>query len=278
MTTTLQNNINNVKNLYKNIYNKDWNGDLEFLQDTETIVFAIENSGRSVGGKYTQFKIICAMLRNAEMKDLHGFYLNKMNEYIPLITQINKQNQPRPNENYLQFINWNVIINEVVQEVRDKGTYKEKILLELYTSIPPRRSQLAQFLKLGYQDDNQYNYLDLDKDRIVLNKWKNSRYRGSDIIYLKPETTHLLKLYIINSGVEKGSLIFGSKRGRPLKEFYLLKQLFSRFTGFPLGSRALRHLFITDFMSKQRSIADIESMANRMGNTPYVFQTYNRIF
>jgi integrase len=278
MNRTTKNNISNIRRLYEQIYNNPWNGNLDFLKHKKKVVNTIENSDRSLGGKLTQFKIISAVLRDyGLLADLYEFYKGKMTELIPLVLHINKLNKAKEHEQYLNHLNWKILTTETKDKIESDGTPLEKLLFLLYTEIPPRRTEMAQFLRYGIGKDLKYNYLDLDTNTIILNRWKNAKYKGSDIIKFKPHLGDTMRALLFEIGKNKGDLIFSKKDGSPLIRFHLIPNLFRKYTQFPISTRALRHLFISNFLSTPRSILEIESMANRMGNSPEVFMEYNRI-
>jgi hypothetical protein len=278
MNKTLKNNISNIRRLYESIHNRSWDGNLDFLLHKKVIVDTIEKSDRTQGGKLTQFKVICAVLRDyGLLPELYEFYKKKMNELIPLVLHNNKENKAKQNEEYLNHLTWKILTTETKHKIQETGTALEKLLFMLYTEIPPRRTEMVQYLVFGIGEDLNYNYLDLDNNCIILNRWKNAKYKGSDILNFKPAIGNTIRDLLTEMNKNEGDLIFCKKDGSPLVRFNLIANLFKKYTGFPISTRALRHLFITNFLSKPKSILQIEQMSKAMGNSPVVFMEYNRL-
>ena len=170
----------------------------------------------------------------------------------------------------------------------DKLTLKEKALAAIYTLIPPRRVEFAQYLKYSKIRTNlslNYNYITFEKYKskedvvFTINKYKTFKTYGT---YIGATTNKklftLLFDYIKSEKIENGDLLFGVQRKTPYVNFSpIINDVFKKATGQEISVNYIRHVYISKFLSVPRSISQKKQLAYLMGHSVNVQEKYYRI-
>jgi integrase len=138
---------------------------------------------------------------------------------------------------------------------------EQNLLLSLYTMIPPRRNADFYEMVIGKAGEKNKNYYDGDK--FILNVFKTSRSRGSEIIEVPDNLKKVVDNYIQLMRLKDGHYLLynGSKRS-PIKITRELNHIF----GKKISSSMLRHIWNTHLFGdvidkiKENSIALGHSM------------------
>lgn len=166
-------------------------------------------------------------------------------------------------------------------------TDRERAIISLYTMIPPRRNQFSQFLKLKKSEDDlpdKFNYLIVDKDgdpqKLVLKNYKTFKQYGIFNIPLTKtkKLNEILKKYIISANLKDGDLLFHNKKGGIQKNISNeIKKAFFKASGKNITVNIIRHIFISKFLEKRRTIEEKNKLARQMGHSRNVQESYMRI-
>jgi len=166
-------------------------------------------------------------------------------------------------------------------------TDRERAIISLYTMIPPRRNQFSQFLKLKKSEDDlpdKFNYLIVDKDgdpqKLVLKNYKTFKQYGIFNIPLTKtkKLNEILKKYIISANLKDGDLLFHNSKGGIQKNISNeIKKAFFKASGKNITVNIIRHIFISKFLEKRRTIEEKNKLARQMGHSRNVQESYMRI-
>jgi len=170
----------------------------------------------------------------------------------------------------------------------DKLNLKEKALVAIYTLIPPRRVEFAQYLKyskIRTNLDMNYNYVTFEKYKskedvvFTLNKYKTFKTYGT---YIGGTTNNklftILNDYIKSAKIQDGDLLFGLDKETPYVNFSpVINDVFKKATGQEISVNYIRHVYISKFLSVPRSISEKKNMAHLMGHSVAVQEKYYRI-
>ena len=275
-----------VINLYKKMFNrKDYDcSNMNWLKETTKIIKYIKTTYTNKNTQITKFSNIAAIL-----SVLDGFEDEyKLFSTISTTerTEQNKQDdlnltteKERPN-----MLKWSELKNLYKDRSLD---LKTRSLIGLYTVIPPRRTELGGLLTISYNETDlnpNLNYLIIDETtktpkKIIMLKYKTFSTYGKYEIKLTNKTyISILKKYITDRGLIAGNPVFGTGEGRYYRNFSLIiSDYFKRATKKNISVNILRHSYISDFLSKPRSVAEKKELARQMGHTSTVQELYNRM-
>lgn len=158
-------------------------------------------------------------------------------------------------------------------------------MVSLYSLQPARRVEFTQYLKLVYNDKNLpngFNYLIVDKKtknpkKFILKKYKTfSDYGAAELKIVHKGLKQILKTYI--KDIEEGELLFPNKTGKPYKSFSgEISDAFFKASGKKIGVDILRHIWISEFLSKTRTIEEKQRFAKLMGHDKITAEFYLRV-
>ena len=164
---------------------------------------------------------------------------------------------------------------------------RERVLIALYTMIPPRRVQFSQYLTLKHSDKDLpegLNYLIVDKkgdpQKMILKKYKTFHVYGTfEIPLTKTEKLNkLLKIYIKSGKIKDGDLIFGKTKTEIYKNFSTeISNAFFKASGKRITVNIIRHIWISKFLEKTRTVEEKEAFANQLGHDEQTQKFYLRV-
>lgn len=165
-------------------------------------------------------------------------------------------------------------------------TDRERALISIYTMIPPRRNQFSQFLTLKKSEDelvDGLNYLIVDDknnpQKIIMKKYKTFKQYGIFEFSLAKtnKLNEVLKKYITSADLKDGDLLFPNKKGSIQKNISAeITKAFLRASGKPITVNIIRHIFISKFLEKRRTIEEKNNLARLMGHSRNVQESYMR--
>lgn len=144
--------------------------------------------------------ILCAILWNLKQNKIDDKILTA---YTSLINnQTVKTNIEEKDHDKHRFIpSWKDIIT-----IRDnQKNLQTKILLSLYTYIPPRRLCDYEYLIYGKQSDKLHNFYDGEK--LIFNTFKTHKSFGTQIVYIPRELKQILDNYIQQNNIKSGDIL-----------------------------------------------------------------------
>jgi hypothetical protein len=151
-------------------------------------------------------------------------------------------------------------------------------LISLYTDLLPRRNQdylLCFIIKKSKKDDNKdLNYLVLDENKFVFNKYKTSKSAGQQIIEFGNNDSfkRILNLYLKHHPLFKKSkglipLLVDSKGVPPTTPNWITKLLNKTFKK-KVGSSLLRKIYLTSKYGDQlEKLKEMKEDAKKMGHS-----------
>lgn len=157
-------------------------------------------------------------------------------------------------------------------------------IISLYTDLLPRRNQdylLCFITKKMKKDDNKdLNYLVLDENKFVFNKYKTSKSGGQQIIEFgnNEDFKRILNLYLKHHPLFKKSkglipLLVDAKGVPPTTPNWITKLLNKSFKK-KVGSSMLRKIYLTSKYGDQlEKLKEMQSDAKKMGHSANVAQT-----
>ena len=262
--------------------------DFEFLRDVDGVKAFLFNkypNKNTRGTKLTHIASILKYLTN---------YQTEFRKYSKMATEVVKENALLRADNLLtenekgRFMKWSAM-KTAFATLTDKTL---KAIMGLYVLNPPRRLKDFRLMKLhimsvsriksgeGTTLDRNFNHLLLPtsgtKAEFVFNNYKTAPTYKQVTFAVAPGLVTLLRAYIKDKKKKQGDFLFSS--GETQFRNLLVKALKKATNGeFKHGSNGYRHSYISSFMSKNRSQAEIREAARWIGNSEAQFRDYNRL-
>ena len=163
------------------------------------------------------------------------------------------------------------------------NTLLQFVVLSLYVCLPPRRNEYQNMMIIKTTTDASpidVNYLDLDKQRMIFNKYKTSKKEGQSIIELPAELRPILQTYIKYHPLIKGKitkkfqpvpfLVYAD--GKPLDQVNSITRILNKVFGKKVGSSMLRHIYLS---SKYGDVSEEQKKdAEAMGHSVEMARDY----
>ena len=261
----------NLLGIYKLVFNKQWNcSSLAWVKQHTRISEVIKNKYSNLNSRITKLSSIASVLKGLpRYKKDYDFYSVASVRLRSAQNKVDDKNKPKDKE---LVVKWKDLKNHW----KNKDLYlPHRVLMGMYTVIPPRRLEMAQLLTLGAESTKQspnLNYLiynATDKAfEIHLNKYKTFKKYGRQVLKLTNKTFNaLIKRYIKEFKITAGKPVFPTSNNKHYSNFnHVVASAFRKSTNKEITINVLRHSYITDFASKKRSIEQKKQLAVLMAH------------
>ena len=156
-------------------------------------------------------------------------------------------------------------LEEKVNAFKDKkeinehqyNTLLQLVVLSLYVLLPPRRNEYQKVMvakSATEQSPTDTNWLDLERQRFIFNKYKTSKKEGQKVIDLPDEFVRILARYLKFHPAVKGKKITNKTEafpflvyydGSPLDKVNSITRILNKIFGKKVGSSMLRHSYLS---------------------------------
>ncbi len=217
-------------------------------------------------------------------------------DYFRLMMDKNKELKAEERENVKSetqkenWLDWKEVeekYNELEQKVvafKDQKTLNEHqyntllqyVVLSLYVLFPPRRNEFQKVMvakSATEKSPTDTNWLDLDRTRFILNKYKTSKKEGQKVIDMPEDFVRVLSRYLKFHPLTKGKKITNKTEpfpflvhydGSPLDKVNSITRVLNKVFGRKVGSSLLRHIYLSnkygDVQEEQKK--DAEAMSH----------------
>ena len=264
---------NSIKLYIRNL--EKLNGDqplktLVFLKDPEEIVQKLAHYKDNTKRGYL-ISIVSTLSLDKTSKAKQALY----DAYFKLMMDKNKELKAIESENKTtdtQSANW--IKWEEVEDIKKKledkvnlfikqkeinenqyNTLLSLVVLSLYTDIPPRRNeyQMVQVVKSAESLPTDTNYLDMDKSKFVLHKFKTAKKEGVAMIDIPDNLMNVIRAYFKFHPMLQGKKISKATHvpflvyydGTPMNQTNSVTRILNRIFGKKVSSSMLRHVYLS---------------------------------
>jgi hypothetical protein len=144
--------------------------------------------------------------------------------------------------------------------------------------LPPRRVSDVAMLELSRDfEDNTKNYIVVSKNLkpkyLVYNVYKTDKFHGQNKIKIPARLIKILHKYITGANLKLGDRLFG----RAVNFSEVVSKVFNKGTDNKLSVNSLRKAFISNYLSKPRSITEKKELALLMGHNKEMQERYLRL-
>ena len=155
-------------------------------------------------------------------------------------------------------------------------------MVAFYTLQPPRRVEDVSLIVIGKHDDPNKNSLLLDEKNkphsVKYRKFKTDKTSKKITIVLSETLQDILAKHIEKAGLKNGDPLFGTaSKGYFVNFSETVSKTFKKYTKKTITANLLRHLYISNFLNKNRDGTEKQKLAKQMGNSVAMQQQYDRI-
>ena len=241
---------------------------------------------------------------------------NTLRGYINVLTVITSHLKTLNKNVYQTLTKLNIFLNKQIQEQRKENTIDEgdrekiidldrtiilknlnkidniddKLIYALYTLFPARRLDW-RFIKITSQKDKDKlkdpndNYLIISTipKRVIFNNYKTyKKYKQQDFNIDDMELNNIIDEYTYSKGLINGDYLFSlarDKREAIVESNFSAKisNVFNKIYNIPISIRFIRISWVSDLLSQNPSIKQMEILADYMAHSPQEQQLYKKI-
>lgn len=161
------------------------------------------------------------------------------------------------------------------------NSYLHRLVLELYTDIPPRRNQDYLYMVCCYTRpdtlDESKNYLLINEKKFIFNKYKTARIYGNQEFDIPASLYSVIEDYLTRhpstSDTEFPFLV--NYKGVELDKVSGITRILNKVFNKNIGCSALRHIFVSDKFGS--NIKEREEVASAMGHSINTQNVYIKV-
>jgi len=129
--------------------------------------------------------------------------------------------------------------------------------------FPPRRLEWIHVKVRNYDEEND-NYIDLEKKQFALNHYKTASKYGKQLIEIPDELMALITLFIEKTN--PADLLLTNTHGKPYSQARAV-QILNGIMGKHIGVSMLRHIYKSHFFNGVPSLREMKENATAMGHS-----------
>jgi len=253
---------------------------IKFLRDTNRIIPLLkENLSTATQKSYSGTIITLLDLYpnklNKKAIDIYKNFISKedMDQYI----QEQDKKTEKQAENWLNLDDLLEIKNKLNEQI-EKINFEKKLnqkeyltilknfILSLYLNLAPRRSSDYTLMKIGPDEDESYNYLNLDKKELIFNQYKTKKSYGKQIIDISnnKELLEDLDLYLKYRKSDNDFLLIKSN-GKPFNQTNDMTKTLNQIFDKKISTQMLRNIYLTSKYGNVKK--DLKQDVSEMGTS-----------
>jgi integrase len=244
---------------------------LDFLYDTKQVDECLSRFKES--SQKTMLTAVCSVLKMKGMNDLHKYYFELLVKKANETKNIPNEKTDKQKENWMEWKDVIKIKNKLHRDDHSHGNRIKHLAISLFTDIPPRRTldyTLMDVVK-RYNDklDKERNYLVLDDNLLIFNRYKTSRKYGQQTIRITPALRNSIDEYLHEHPLRKEKLsqypLLTNKEGQPFKGSNSLTMLLNAAFGKKVSASMLRHIYLSNEFGDE--LKHRQEIAKEMGHS-----------
>ena len=253
---------------------------IKFLRETNIIIPLLkQNLSTATQKSYSGTLItLLGLYPNKLNKKAIDIYKNSISkeEMDQYIEEQDKKTE-KQSENWLNLDELLEIKNKLTEQIeqinfekklnqKEYLTILKNFILSLYLNLAPRRSSDYTLMKIGPDEDESYNYLNLDKKELIFNQYKTKKTYGKQNIDISnnKELLEDLDLYLKYRKSDNDFLLIKSN-GKPFNQTNDMTKTLNQIFGKKISTQMLRNIYLT---SKYGSVkTDLKQDVSEMGTS-----------
>ena len=253
---------------------------IKFLRDTTIIIPLLkENLSTATQKSYSGTLITLLGLYpnklNKKAIDIYKNFISKkeMDQYI---LEQDKKTE-KQSENWLNLDDLLEIKNKLTEQIeqinfekklnqKEYLTILKNFILSLYLNLAPRRSSDYTLMKIGPDEDENYNYINLEKKELIFNQYKTKKTYGKQIIDISnnKELLEDLNLYLKYRKSDNDFLLIKSN-GKPFNQTNDMTKTLNQIFGKKISTQMLRNIYLTSKYGNVKT--DLKQDVSEMGTS-----------
>ena len=273
--------LTKVINLYRKMTGQSTDcRSFDFLRPTAEVINFINTHWKTPNSRNSQVQAIASILQSlGGYEDEYEFYSGYSTDERRRINETVNENKTTDRE-AVNLIPWKDVKNLYKSNI-DKP---DKALIGIYTLLPPRRVEDVSLLTLTDKDEDlstDLNYIIVNKNKkplkIVYLRYKTDKTYGRQDIKIPTKLATIIQDFIKTYNLQLGTPLFPTANDGYYKNFgEIVANTFKKHIGKSMSAN-LRHSFISDFLSRKRTIAKKTEIARLMGHNIGTQGQYDRI-
>lgn len=207
------------------------------------------------------------------------FFIDEMAKRKEVFVEIDTAQTATPRQ-VEQFIKWDDVL-ALRDDKFDVMTPEERVLLGLYTYIPPVRLDWTPMELVSRKPRNPeegMNYLVFGVGSVsaLFNAYKTVKQYGEKYFKLPAKLGRLIRDYLALNTLDR-KYLFQDEAGRPWSPSRLgasVQRIFQKYKNMDTGVSMLRHSYATQFHEGQKPMKELKGVASKMMHSPTMSQTY----
>ncbi len=256
-----------IYNVYKTMFpdEKEFNIKLFTFKNIHDYVETLPNINR----RKTIYAAFLQIVNNSIADDIRPIMLKAINDYKQKISV------GVPSKNPIKFSDLKKKFNKLkkensflLNEKRDLTTFEIFKLQKMITAaicsgifVPPRRNMDYILMKINNIDKDKDNYIDMDKQEFVFNKYKTVKSYGKQTVKIPDTLFKLLKKYI-KIKIKNSDNLISQRDGTQYTSPTFTQFLNSIFKEYgKIGNNSFRHAFLTEKYGNTKTLTqDLKDM------------------
>jgi hypothetical protein len=266
--------LSNIQKVFKDVFKNDV--DMKYLNQ-----FAKVKKYLKTLTPATRKNVMTALIVLLKAFDIQKRTLNKYQKYFEVLVTDYENNYDNQTKSEKENKNWitQEQLNKKIKELENKidkfdmskltksqeDIIQQRLVLILYTEIPPMRNDYAQ-MKVYYDKEVKgENYIHLKKKLIVLNKYKTSKTYGEKQIEIPAKVVKIVRHWVDITGNEY--LLINIRDRNPMTNNGLTKYLNKIFKPKKVSTTLLRKLYLSEKYPVIHNRKDMKKDAYIMGHS-----------
>lgn len=233
---------------------------------------------QTIGKKTSTIRISLWALISYHKSNTPSLDLKKFREvYKKLTVELSKKTEKQTKEGKEhKSLEWPQVLQAAAKIMADDTiTTEVKLLVSLYTELPPVRNDYVKLLirkRMPSTDEGNYIVINGKRGEIVINEHKTAKEYGALKITLPVELRERMHAYV-SENPDKTHLF--NKDGSTISRW--LGDAFEKYTGKRLTSTSLRHSYISEFRKGDKSLLEKKALARAMGHGLWLQELYREM-
>lgn len=244
---------------------------LDFLYDTEQVEECLTRFKYS--SQKTMLTAVCSVLKMKKLDSLHKYYFEKLMDKSKDMKMGDHEKTETQEKNWMTWDEVIKIKNKLHRDDHVHGNRIKHLAISLFTDIPPRRTQDYTLMDVvdRYTDklDNNKNYLVLDDDLLIFNRYKTSKNYGQQTIKIPPVLRNSIDEYLAEHPLRKENLkqypLLTNRKGEAFKASNSLTMLLNSAFGKKVSASMLRHIYLSNKFGDE--LKQRQQIAKNMGHS-----------
>lgn len=269
-----------LKTIYKTVFDTDEKVNIKNFDDKKSVMKFLDTKPFNV--RKTYLSALVCITGNDDYKNMMLEDIKTYNDDVDKSYMTDKLKDSEITTDEIEALNSKlkanaeVLMKKQVHSMNDLMEIQNYIIFSLYHGyIAPRRS--LDFTMMKYKDyDDQHNFVDLKKSKMIFNRYKTDKFKGVQTIDIPIGLKKILTKWI-NIIPDDIDFILFNKKKEPLTAITMTQRLNAIFGG-KKSVNSMRHYYLTNkYKALMIESEKMEKDMNDMGSSKQMANNYIKI-